>query len=824
MINSVLAKDNWDTKISNIEYKNYKKLEDNYDLKEISKTYNIGKINIPSAGVFSIYLDIYSYDEKSMNNLLSSNLKEGRFPKTSEEIVISNANLDSNTINLGANSYKIGDKINLNNKDYTIVGILNESKYDESSMIELTFGGITYLDENFLSDESLIDIYLSNKNISDVYNTEEKIVKDLEITKDNISYNEELLNYSLVSKSSFKESFYLIGITLLLVVAISSVVLIYTTLNILLDSRKKEFGELLSIGCTKNDIRKMILFEVFILALISIPISFIISLGIVTLILNNITYLLNNLIMQDYSFFVAGASIPLNIYVSAKYIIIAMAFIFITIFISSIIPAIKISNILPIEAIKGENKINIKKNIKNKKYFLSKFISNEADIEYKYLKRTKRNTNSIIFSLVISVIVFIVGSNYITNVYAYNKNNKRNYNYMIYLNDNDQYEKVISDLKDKNLIKSYYTEEQIKKLHLNIEEDKINQELVNLLNSEKCPEGLFYNYIDNSNKPLLTCTIFTIEEYDKYNDFLEKVGVKELEDGECILLNNINLPEYASFHVTNYKDGDTLLFLITDLLTNENINALDSNIQNIKNLETNSSAIKNIELKIEKVTDNFYGYFDYIDFNDLYSSPIAVFVNQNTLKDIENEIENQEKNFYNNNVYNINNMINLYLEATNVDEIDNYLEENQIAGINYEKQNNSNDSKGTIMEVFLYSFMILIGICTFLNIFNSIFSNIILRRKEFIELKTLGMTKKQFNKMLRFETLYYSIISLIIGIILGIIIFVIIYKIEYQLNNKFLYNLYISWQSILTCIICVLVSMLVINSISKFVSKIYTDK
>ncbi len=169
-------------------------------------------------------------------------------------------------------------------------------------------------------------------------------------------------------------------------------------------------------------------------------------------------------------------------------------------------------------------------------------------------------------------------------------------------------------------------------------------------------------------------------------------------------------------------------------------------------------------------------------------------------------------------------MINLYLEATNVDEIDNYLEENQIAGINYEKQNNSNDSKRTIMEIFLYSFMILIGICTFLNIFNSIFSNIISRRKEFMALKTLGMTKKQFNKMLRFETLYYSIISLVIGIILGIIIFVIIYKIEYQLNNKFLYNLYISWQSILTCIICVLVSMLVINSISKFVLKIYTDK
>ena len=81
MINSVLAKDNWDTEISGVEYKNYEKIKDNYNLKEISKTYNIGKVNIPSTGVSSIYLDIYSYDENSMKNILSSNVRAGRLPE-----------------------------------------------------------------------------------------------------------------------------------------------------------------------------------------------------------------------------------------------------------------------------------------------------------------------------------------------------------------------------------------------------------------------------------------------------------------------------------------------------------------------------------------------------------------------------------------------------------------------------------------------------------------------------------------------------------------------------------------------------------------------
>ena len=77
----------------------------------------------------------------------------------------------------------------------------------------------------------------------------------------------------------------------------------------------------------------------------------------------------------------------------------------------------------------------------------------------------------------------------------------------------------------------------------------------------------------------------------------------------------------------------------------------------------------------------------------------------------------------------VNSTINLFLETTNVKEIDNYLEENDISGLNYEEQNNSNNSKRIIMEVFLYGFIILIGTCTFLNIFNVIFSSRILRKK-----------------------------------------------------------------------------------------------
>lgn len=768
-------------------------------------------------------MDLYAYDKNSIKNLLSTNLKSGRLPKNSEEITISVMNKEgSDEINLGNNAYKIGDKISLNNKEYTIVGTLYESKYDLGSISNITYGAITYLDENSISDENLLEIYVSNKNIKNVYKTSEKISQNLKINTDNISYNEELLNYSLVSKSNFKNNFYLIGITLLAVILVLSIVLIYTTLNILLNSRKKEIGKLLSIGCTKGEIRKLVLFEILVLTIIIIPMAFIISIGIVIFILNCVGNLLDNLILQDYGIFIGGANIPLNINIELKTIIISIIFILITIFISAIIPAISISNLSPIDAIRGKNKIELKKSLNRKKYILSKFITNEANIGYKYIKRSKANAASIIISLVICIIVFIVGSNYITNVYEHVENTSKNYNYLIYLENNSKYEKVINDLESKNLLKTYYTEEKIKALDLKIEKENMNEELTNFLNSEKALEGVFKNpYIEN--ELLFKTTIFTIKEEKDYQNLLEKIGIKELKNGECILLNKINLPNFTSFNLTNYKKGDEISLNITDLIdkseAEKEFKEIGIEVKNNKNLEYNYKAKKDINLKIKEITQEMYGYFDYLDFTDLYNSPIAIFVNKDTLNNIEKEIETQGKNFYNEENYETNIEIDLYINATNTSKIDEYLENNKIMGINYEKQTKSNNNKIMIMQIFLYSFMFLIGICTFLNIFNIIFSNMMLRKKEFKTLKSIGMTKKQISKMLRFESFYYSIISLIIGIIIGIIIFIIIYNIEYKINNNFLYNINISLKSILICILFTLTSIFTASYFSKKVLK-----
>ncbi len=72
-----------------------------------------------------------------------------------------------------------------------------------------------------------------------------------------------------------------------------------------------------------------------------------------------------------------------------------------------------------------------------------------------------------------------------------------------------------------------------------------------------------------------------------------------------------------------------------------------------------------------------------------------------------------------------------------------------------------------VIKIFLYGFISVITLIGVTNIFNTITSNMELRQKEFAMLKSIGMTKKEFNRMINLETIFYGTKSLIYGMILG---------------------------------------------------------
>src|SRR5699024_9183063 len=66
----------------------------------------------------------------------------------------------------------------------------------------------------------------------------------------------------------------------------------------------------------------------------------------------------------------------------------------------------------------------------------------------------------------------------------------------------------------------------------------------------------------------------------------------------------------------------------------------------------------------------------------------------------------------------------------------------------------------TAISVLAYGFIILISLISVANVFNTISTNLMLRRKEFAMLRSVGMSGKGFRKMMCCECLIYRLRSI----------------------------------------------------------------
>jgi putative ABC transport system permease protein len=119
-----------------------------------------------------------------------------------------------------------------------------------------------------------------------------------------------------------------------------------------------------------------------------------------------------------------------------------------------------------------------------------------------------------------------------------------------------------------------------------------------------------------------------------------------------------------------------------------------------------------------------------------------------------------------------------------------------------------------LLSVFTYAFIFLITAICIANILNTISTSIALRKREFAMLKSVGITPKGFNKMLRFESIFYGIKALLYGIPISI---GAMYLMHGGLTYAFVYPFEIPWSNIIIAVISVflIVGMSMLYSSSK---------
>ena len=153
---------------------------------------------------------------------------------------------------------------------------------------------------------------------------------------------------------------------------------------------------------------------------------------------------------------------------------------------------------------------------------------------------------------------------------------------------------------------------------------------------------------------------------------------------------------------------------------------------------------------------------------DIYSSQAYLIVSDEYIEQMGytylNEIDIQAKDSYK-----VEDEIIQFYNSKNINE-DNYII------VNMEEAVKANNAIVLVISIFLYGFISVITLIGITNIFNTITTNMNLRKKEFAMLKSVGMTKKEFNRMIRLESIFYGLKSLIIGIPIGTLLSYAIYK------------------------------------------------
>ena len=739
---------NYHVCFKNIPNDELKYIKENKNVQDyfLSKNVGYGKLE-KVENEYKPYIFVMEYDKKGLEQG-GVTLLEGRMPENSNEIVIPEHLIKSGRIN-----YTIGEKITLNlgkrqTKDgleltqedalltdeseetesssksksetedleeivdakehtYTIVGIIERSNYKGIEGFSAPgYTAISYMDnENDINTANISVLYSNLKDFQKKTEDIKSVIEKNIGSSVTVSYNSSLIDYEGGVSDTTMASLYSVGAVVIIIIILSSVFVIRNSFSISVSEKTKQYGMLSSIGATKKQIKKSVLYEGFYIGIIGIPLGILCGMLAVVILLQVVNVLLGDSLNEKCVFSIPILAIIASIVISA-----------ITIYLSCILPARRASKISPIEAIRGNDDIKIKaKKVKTSK-ITKKLFGIGGAIASKNLKRNKKKYRTTVISLVVSISIFISLSSFldyggkIVNVYY----KDLGYDISVYDGTVENYNEITKLDNVEEYSYSYMTEGSVD---------------INKYGSE------FGKRIAKDSEETNSITIVLINN-DYFKKFIEHLGIQSTNYKDIAILED---------DAYEYIDEKTVFENYYSLKTGDSIDITLTNG-------------KKRTVKISKKTDERpMGY------KNVYSNGGYLFVSEDFIQD-----KTDEKNFH---------VGSLVIKSQNPDELENEINNLKKTNNLYSKLYINNISKYVeenqkiilLISIFLYGFIAVITLIGVTNIFNTITTNMILRSKEFANLKSVGMTTKEFNRMIRLESILYGLKSLLIGIPLGLI-------------------------------------------------------
>lgn len=513
-----------------------------------------------------------------------------------------------------------------------------------------------------------------------------------------------------------------LAVIIIIIVMLASVFVIRNSFAISITEKTSMYGMLASVGATKRQIRRNVLFEGFILGLIGIPLGILLGLGVNAILITILNSVLGDM-LSGAKFVFVTPTIP---------IICAIVLSAVTIFCSSFFIALRASRIPPLVAIRGNKDIKVKN---NKPYRTSKLTKKlfgvGGEIASKSLKRSRKKYRTTVISIVVSVAMFIAVSAFMDYGMTFTDHYYGNadYSYMVVGIDSKQAQ-TIEKMPE---IENYLT--------VGLQYGYVSADVpVN-----ECGENFLYDNADGTKS-------FSVEflefEHDTFVQICRelKLDYNKVKGGVLV---------YSQVTPDNSESGNSSKPMKLFGKTAPTKFTVHGNDEEGNELKTGKLRVASLFDEIPKSADSVIGE------GTIFGQGLII----------------GEQGVISPQLGEHGCGITLYANTSDHTSLTNRIEsmsgtgdsESYISIFDYEEIVRQFNAIMLIVGIFVYGFIGVISLIGLTNIFNTISTNMQLRSKEFASLKSIGMTKKEFNRMIRLESLMYGIKSLIIGIPLGVL-------------------------------------------------------
>lgn len=692
-------------------------------------------------------------------------------------------------------------------RTFTVVGFYERPSFEEHEAPGYTL--LTAYDKD--AGNTSENVYFTMKNAKDIFHFADPY-KYHNDSQTEVKYNTGYLRaIGVLKDNNFKTMLYGFAAILIAIVIFGSVALIYNSFSISVNERIKQFGLLSSVGATKKQLMRSILFEASALCVIGLPIGVLSGIGGIW-----VTFYC----IRDQLRLVFGeiGNLRLSCHVSWISLLIAVLLGFITVMISAYRPARRALKMSVIDAIRQTNEIKIKPGKVKTSKLTYKLFAFEGMVASKNFKRNKKRYRATVISLFVSIVLFISTSSFCeyfkdtTMVYSNNVDYDISYSLVPDKNlDSTASEKkmqtIFSGLAGVPGVTASSYSKSLNTQRFLIPLKDLNREFVAFQKEQGRMETISTAEGDFA---VIQVSMFFIDD-NTFRTYCNEIGV----DAEFYLTTAETSPAaiaVGTFVGYNYNtnkrftseifekntsecrlatpalpEGAEYLMIANDVEDQKPYCYYIAN-PNAENSETN-------KMQFDVFKDSVPLSVGAKSSETPYSLP-----NTNDGMMLLYPYRAAEKMFELAQKTTNSSYWNFAFQAKNHTAVHEtmaqYLEENgeSASRLNdYAESMQSQKAYVSVVSIFSYGFIVLISLIAIANVFNTISTNIQLRRREFAMLKSIGMTQRGFRKMMNYECILYGLKGILYGLPVAFFVTYLIFRVT---NSAVELSFYVPWYSV----------------------------